>query len=80
MAYWLKGIVMQNHWLGTAQSRQLMKEIDDVALDIWSQDGTLGDLFAALTDDHTDLLFAMKIKDFTSDQNNVTCGIELISP
>jgi hypothetical protein len=80
LAYWLKGIVMQNHWLGTAQSRQLMKEIDDVALDIWSQDGTLGDLFSALNDDHTDLLFSMKIKDFASDPNDMSCGIELVSP
>jgi hypothetical protein len=57
-----------------------MKEIDEIAMDIWSQDGTLGDLFSALNDDHTDLLFSMKIKDFASDPNDMSCGIELVSP
>lgn len=71
---------MQNVWLQSAAAKQLMKEIDEIAMDIWSQDGTLGDLFSALNDDHTDLLFAMKIKDFSGDPQNISCIIDLISP
>ncbi len=80
MADWLRGTVMQNHWLVTAQTKQLFKEIDEIAMDIWAQDGTLGDLFSALNDDHTDLLFSMKIKDFASDPNDFSCVIELVQP
>ena len=68
---------MNNPWLQSAQTKQLMKEIDSIAMDIWSQDGTLGDLLSALNDDHTDLLFAMKLKDFESDPNDITCGFQL---
>ena len=71
---------MQNHWLNSAHTKQLMKEIDEIAMDVWSQDGTLGDLFATLTDDHTDLLFAMKLKDVSTDPNSIACSIELTSP
>ena len=70
---------MQNHWLQSAHAKQLLKEIDDIAMETWSQDGTLGDFFAALTDDHTDLLFSMKIKTFSSDPDNGSCEIELNS-
>jgi len=73
-------MTIQNHWLQSAQVKQLMKDIDEIAMAIWSQDGTLGDLFSALNDDHTDLLFSMKIKDFASDPNDMSCGIELVSP
>jgi len=68
---------MQNIWLQNAQVKQLMQEIDMIAMDIWSQDGTLGDLFSALNDDHTDLLFSMKIKDFSSDPADNSCSIHL---
>ena len=68
---------MQNVWLQNAQVKQLMQEIDMIAMDIWSQDGTLGDLFSALNDDHTDLLFSMKIKDFSSDPTDNSCSIHL---
>ena len=68
---------MQNVWLQSAQAKKLMQEIDAIAMDIWSQDGTLGDLFSALNDDHTDLLFSMKIKDFDSDPTDSSCSITL---
>ena len=68
---------MNNPWLQSAQTKQLMKEIDSIAMDIWSQDGTLGDLLSALNDDHTDLLFSMRLKDFESDPTDITCGFQL---
>lgn len=71
---------MQNVWLQSAHTKQLMKEIDEIAMDVWSQDGTLGDLLSVLTDEHTDLLFSLKIKDFASDPDDLSCGFELVSP
>jgi hypothetical protein len=68
---------MQNVWLQSAQAKKLMQEIDTIAMDIWSQDGTLGDLFSALNDDHTDLLFSMKIKEFSIDPTDNSCSITL---
>jgi hypothetical protein len=71
---------MQNHWLNAVRSKQLFKEIDEVALDVWGSDGTLGDFFAMLNDEQTDLLFAMKVKNASFDQNALTCEVELKSP
>lgn len=72
--------IMQNPWLISSASRQMFQEIDEVAMDVWSDDGTLGDLLASLTDDQTDLLFSLKIKNFASNPHDMSCEIELQSP
>ena len=71
---------MHNPWLISASKKKMFEEIDRIALDTWGQDGTLSDFFAALTDEQTDFLFAMKIKDFASDPLDLSCGFELIQP
>jgi hypothetical protein len=70
---------MQNHWLSNARGKQLLKEIDEIAMDTWGDDGTLGDFFASLSDEQTDLLFEMKIKDFVCDPIDQSCAFELKS-
>lgn len=71
---------MNNPWLRSAANKKMFEEIDRIALDVWGSDGTLSDFFAALTDDQTDLLFAMKIKDFASDPSDMSCIFELKQP
>jgi len=71
---------MQNPWLANAEAKRMFKEIDEIAMDVWSRDGTMNDFFASLDDDQTDLLFSMKIKDFVSDPNDMTCAFELQMP
>lgn len=70
---------MQNHWLNSAKVKQLFKEIDELAMDTWGVDGTLGDFFSMLNDEQSDLLFSMKIKSFDSDLNSMTCNFDLDS-
>jgi hypothetical protein len=72
--------IMQNPWLVSAANRQMFQEIDEIAMDVWSDDGTLGDLLASLTDDQTDMLFSLKLKSFASNPNDMSCEIELQSP
>ena len=68
---------MQNHWLSNARGKQLLKEIDEIAMDVLGDDGTLSDFFASLSDEQTDLLFEMKIKDFVCDPEDQSLGFEL---
>ena len=68
---------MQNHWLNNAKIKQLLDEIDKVAMDTWATDGTLGDFFSSLNDEQTDLLFAMRIKNFSSDVDQMNCSFDL---
>jgi len=68
---------MQNHWLNNAKIKQLLSDIDKIAMDTWASDGTLGDFFASLNDEETDLLFAMRIKNFSSDIDEMVCSFDL---
>ena len=71
---------MNNPWLKSAANKKMFDEIDKIAMDVWGADGTLSDFFAALTDDQTDLIFSMKIKDFASDPMDMSCTFELKQP
>lgn len=70
---------MQNPWLVSAQNKRMLEDIDAIAMEVWGDDGTFGDFLAALTDDQTDLLFSLKIKDFAADPQDGTMGFELIN-
>lgn len=71
---------MNNPWLASAATKKMLEDIDRIALDVWSQDGTLSDLFAALNDDQTDLLFSMKIKEVFVDHTDMSCSVQLVQP
>lgn len=71
---------MNNHWLNSAKKKQIYKEIDDIAMDVWGDDGTFGDLIAALNDEQTDFLMNMLLKDFAGDPDDMSFGIEVIAP
>jgi hypothetical protein len=71
---------VSNHWLKCAKKKQLFKEIDEIGLEVWGEDGTLGDLFASLNDEQTDFLMNMLVRDFMADPDDMSFGVELIAP
>lgn len=71
---------MKNHWLDATKKKTVFKEIDEIAMDVWSSDGTLGDLFAQLNDEQTDFLMNMMLKDIAGDADEFSFGIEVIAP
>jgi hypothetical protein len=71
---------VKNHWLDAAKKKQVFKEIDELAMDVWGNDGTLADLFAVLNDEQTDFLMNMMLKDFGGDADEFSFGIEVIAP
>ena len=58
----------------------MFKEIDEIALDVWSEDGTLGDLIAALSDEQTNYLMSMMISDFATEPDDFKFGLEIMAP
>lgn len=71
---------MNNHWLQSADKKRLYKEIDEIAMEVWGDDGTFADLLADLNDEQTDFLMNMLIKDFVGDPDDMSFGLELIAP
>jgi hypothetical protein len=71
---------MSNHWLQIADRKRLFKEIDETGLEVWGEDGTLGDLFASLNDEQTNFLMNMLVRDFMADPDDMSFGVELIAP
>lgn len=71
---------MNNHWLALARKKKMFKEIDEIAMEVWGEDGTLGDLFAALSDEQTDYLMGMMISDLAADDDEFKFGLEIQAP
>ena len=69
-----------NFWLDLKMKKVLHDQVDEIAMDVWGSDGTLGDLLALLNDDQTQFLFDMKLKEFESDQDNLSFNFEFIDP
>jgi hypothetical protein len=69
-----------NYWLNIKMKKDLHKQIDELAMDVWGSDGTLGDLFAMLNDEQTQFLFDMKLKNFESDDGDLSLVFEVIDP
>jgi len=71
---------VKNHWLDEAKYKKLFKELDEITMEIWGEDGTLADLINALDDEQTALLMGMKIKDSAADLDDYEFGLTLIKP
>ena len=71
---------MKNHWLDEAKYKKMFKEIDEIAMETWGEDGTLADFINALDDEQTALLMGMKIKDAAADLDSYEFGLTLIKP
>lgn len=52
--------------------KDLHKQIEELALDIWAEDGTLGELLSVLDDEQIQFLYNMKLKNFESDDDDLS--------
>lgn len=66
-----------NPWLNSAKNKKIFSAIEDLAMEVWGEDGTFGDLLSVLSDEETDFLFNMKITDFAADIDDLSIGFEL---
>ena len=71
---------MNNHWLQISDKKRLYKEIDELAMEVWSEDGTFGDLLSVLSTEQSDFLMGMLLKDFAGDPDDMSFGLDLIAP
>lgn len=69
---------MSNFWLQSMKKKQLHKEVDELAMDVWGNDGTLQDLLDQLNDEQAAFFLGMKIKDFGGDPDDLTFGLEVV--
>lgn len=72
--------MLGNFWLGLKMKQDLHEQVDEIAMDVWGSDGTLGDLFALLNDEQTQFLFDMKLKEFESETDDLSFTFEVIDP
>ena len=68
---------MSNFWIKKRMSKKNYEEIEELAMDVWAADGTLGDLFAVLTDEQSEFLYNMKITDFMADDDELAFGFDV---
>lgn len=71
---------MNNHWLSSGKKKKFLRDVDDVGIEVWSDDGTFDDFMRALTRDQRRLLSSMQLSDFSCDINQETFRIELTFP
>lgn len=71
---------MINHWLIKSKRKKLLNDIDDVGMEIWSNDGTFGDFFDRLTKEQKNFLMSLSLSDFVCDMNQDIISFELTHP
>ncbi len=71
---------MNNHWLKCADKKRLFKEIDEIAMELWTQEGNFADLMLALNTEQTHFLMNMLIKDFMASSDDMSFGFDLSAP
>jgi hypothetical protein len=69
---------MKNYWLGTAKKKRMLTSIDDVGMEVWSKDGTLGDFLSGLNKEQKSFIMSMNMADFICEINEDRFIIELI--
>lgn len=72
--------MLGNFWLDLKMKKDLHEQVDEIAMDVWGSDGTLGDLLALLNDEQTQFLFDMKLKEFESEADDLSFSFEVIDP
>jgi len=71
---------MNNHWLTKSKRKKILNDIDDIGMEVWSNDGTFGDFFDKLTKEQKDFLMSLDFSDFVCDINRDVINIELTTP
>lgn len=69
-----------NHWLISANKKKVFHEIDATGIDVWTEGGTFGDFIDSLNKEQMDMLMSLRIRDFISDPDEFSFGIEIIAP
>lgn len=71
---------MKNHWLSSVRKKRLLNSIDDVGMDVWSDDGTFGEFLKRLTKEQKDFFVNLLVADFSCEIDQDTFRIELTYP
>ena len=71
---------MINHWLIKSKRKILLNDIDDIGMEVWSNDGTFEDFFQKLTKEQKDFLMSLNLSDFVCDFNRDVITLELTHP
>jgi hypothetical protein len=71
---------MNNHWLSSVKKKKLFKSIDDLGMEVWSNDGTLGEFLKSLNKEQRNFFFSLMMADFSCELNDETFRIELVFP
>ena len=71
---------MNNHWLNEAKYKRLFDEIDDLAMQISSEDGTMADFINAMSSEQSMLFLSMMVKDIEVDRDVFELRINAIRP
>jgi hypothetical protein len=58
----------------------MFQEIDEIAMEVWSEGGTLGDLLAVLSDEQVEYFTGMLLSDFVSEEDEFKFGFEVVTP
>jgi hypothetical protein len=69
---------MKNHWLGSAKKKKILSKIDDIAMEVWSEDGTFGDLYIQLSREQKNFLMSMVLSDFVFVPGEEKIYLELV--
>lgn len=71
---------MKNHWLSSVRKKRLFRTIDDVGMEIWSEDGTFGDFLSSLSKEQKIFFSSLLLSDFSCEFDDETFRIELTFP
>lgn len=68
---------MNNHWLSSIKKKKLFRSIDDIGMEVWSEDGTLGDFLSMLSSNEKKFFLSLNLSDFVLDKDDETFRLEL---
>lgn len=75
--FYSERFIMNNHWLVSVKKKQLFQELDAIGLEMWAQAETFGDFLDSLNDEQYDYLKSLRIKEWMSDIDERSFGIDL---
>lgn len=71
---------MNNYWLAAVEKKKIIKSIDDLGMEVWSEDGTFGDFVSSLSKDEKKMLCSFMLSDFSCDHDEGVFRLELLIP
>lgn len=68
---------MSNFWVTRSERKKIAFEVDQLALEILMEEGTLEDLFSVMNKEQTEFFMKTKITEFLSDPDDISFAIDL---